>query len=73
MWSSFLDSAKFTDYAIKCGQYTFKVHRITISCRSEYFEKACYIVGYRESIEDCITLTEGEPVLVARMLLYMYT
>jgi hypothetical protein len=69
---SFLKSAKFTDYAIRCGQYTFKVHRIIISSRSEYFETACSSVGFRESSENSISLPEDEPILIARMLLHMY-
>ena len=71
--SSFLGSSKFTDYAIKCGQYTFKVHRVIISSRSNYFEKACSSVGFKESAENCITFPEDEPILIARMLLYIYT
>ncbi|KAK2803075.1 hypothetical protein FQN50_007156 [Emmonsiellopsis sp. PD_5] len=61
----------YSDLTIVCGTKTFKVHRCIMCPRSGFFKAACD-GRFREATSGVINLHE-EPVLVDKMIQYLYT
>ena len=83
-----LESGKYSDFTITCGDRTFKVHRGIICAQSDFFQAVCASKfkvlqpftatcasthTCQESIEAKVDLPEDEPEIVARVLEYLYT
>lgn len=66
-----LETGKYSDFTIRCGSVSFSVHKNIIAPRSEFFHKAVNS-GFKESIEDEITLKETAPFTVAMVIVYLY-
>jgi hypothetical protein len=66
-----LTSGRLSDFTIHCGDKAFKVHRMQIYSRSDYFK---FIIDgeFQESLENAVTLEETNPPAVAMLLLIMY-
>lgn len=62
--ASFLKSGQYADFTITCGQYSFKVHKVVLCSKSRYFQK--------ESTEKVVVLEDQQPIMIARMLQYLY-
>ncbi|KAK2795846.1 hypothetical protein FQN52_003696 [Onygenales sp. PD_12] len=62
---------RYSDLTIVCGTKTFKVHRCIMCPRSGFFKAACD-GRFREATSGVINLHE-EPVLVDKMIQYLYT
>lgn len=40
-YTRFLESGEFADFAILCGPYEFKTHKLVLCAESRYFQKLC--------------------------------
>ncbi|KAI7265124.1 hypothetical protein KC345_g8569 [Hortaea werneckii] len=57
-----LETGEYSDLTIKCGDRTFKVHKIIICARSEYFAAACKPGAFKEGVTGTIELqSSSEP------------
>ncbi|KAK2853272.1 hypothetical protein FQN49_005239 [Arthroderma sp. PD_2] len=63
---------EYSDLMIICRSYTFLAHKCIVCPRSEYFAKVCHS-RFREGISGKIELHNDEPVLVEKVLDYLYT
>ncbi|KGO75155.1 Uncharacterized protein PITC_058250 [Penicillium italicum] len=62
---------KYSDFTIVCGDGEYAVHKCIVCTRSTFFAKACD-GGFEESSTNTVVLQE-EPVLVERMIDYLYS
>ncbi|KAI9765219.1 MAG: hypothetical protein M1840_007711 [Geoglossum simile] len=69
---SILQSGKYSDLTITCGDNTFKVHRSVICPRSRFFEAACDN-EFKEGRTGEVALVDDDPTTVKRMISYLYT
>jgi BTB/POZ domain len=67
-----LRNANFSDFTIKCRQYTFRVHKVVLCNFSGYFDRLCN-GAFREATVNEVDLSEDFLELIARLLLMMYT
>ncbi|KAI1619052.1 hypothetical protein EDD37DRAFT_647835 [Exophiala viscosa] len=63
---------RYSDFIIHCQGYEFKVHRAIVCAASPMLDKACGGL-YVEASEGRIDLSEDDPEILARVLLYLYT
>ncbi|KPI36417.1 uncharacterized protein AB675_2889 [Cyphellophora attinorum] len=66
-----LKTGKYSDFTIKCGNKSFAVHKAIIASRSDFFRVAIDS-GFRETIENEITIGEAPPLAVAMVIVYLY-
>ncbi|TVY72053.1 Kelch-like protein 30 [Fusarium oxysporum f. sp. cubense] len=69
---STLQSEKFSDMTIICGERQFKIHRAVVCTQSPFFDKAMS-GDYMESTSRSIELPEDDPDVVERFLKFLYT
>lgn len=69
--SNLLQTGKFSDFTIKCGDMAFKVHKAHIYMQSKYFE-SLIDAGFQESVENVVTIEDTEPVTMAMLLVLIY-
>ena len=63
---------EFSDFEIKCGDVSFKCHKVVLSARSPVFE-AMFKSEMRESNSNKLTITDVEPEVIGEMLHFIYT
>ncbi|KAK2739466.1 hypothetical protein FQN55_009431 [Onygenales sp. PD_40] len=65
------DSSKFADLTIKTSEKEFKVHKIVLSCQSEYFAR---MLGgeWKETVNNLVILEEEDPKVIETMIRFMY-
>ena len=68
---SIFETGQHSDFVIKCGDRSWKVHQLVICSKSDYFKKACES-SFKEGAERKITLLEDNASLVDRMLSWFY-
>ncbi|KAH4979754.1 hypothetical protein HBH69_185290 [Parastagonospora nodorum] len=68
-----LDSGKYSDLTITCGDETHKVHKNIVCTRCGFFERAERFAIGREAAENAISLPEDEPKIIALLLEFLYT
>ncbi|KAJ5175142.1 uncharacterized protein N7482_001019 [Penicillium canariense] len=64
-------NSDYSDLTIFCKDKIFSAHRLVVCPRSKYFQNACY-GGFKET-EQPIRLNEKEPILIEKMLEFLYT
>ncbi|KAK2792549.1 hypothetical protein FQN52_003054 [Onygenales sp. PD_12] len=65
------DSSKFADITIKTSEKEFKVHKIVLSCHSEYFARM--LEGrWKETVNNLVILEEEDPRVIETMIRFMY-
>ncbi|KAF2094455.1 hypothetical protein NA57DRAFT_60499 [Rhizodiscina lignyota] len=69
--SSNFDDAKYSDLTIRCGEKTFKVHKMILCTQSEFFVNACER-GFKESKTNEIDLSDNDVILIEAFLRFMY-
>ncbi|KAI9832042.1 MAG: hypothetical protein M1819_004586 [Sarea resinae] len=62
---------KYTDLALICGPHVFKVHRNVICTQSSFFDIAC-LGQFKEASSREIALPEDDPVLIKKMISFLY-
>ncbi|CAJ2504189.1 Uu.00g115830.m01.CDS01 [Anthostomella pinea] len=67
-----LESGFFSDVVVKCKDREWKLHKIILYRRSEYFKKAL-TGGYSEARTGIIEIKEQEPEDVDQIIRYLYT
>lgn len=67
-----LEQERHSDATITCQEYQFRVHCSILSVVSRYFEGA-FAGGFKESLTKNIDLDWENPVLIARLVLFLYT
>lgn len=68
---SSLASGAYSDLTITCGSDTYKVHKVIVCGRSEFFARAVSFGG-QESQSNVIDLPEDEPNIVKKLVQYFY-
>ncbi|KAF2094472.1 hypothetical protein NA57DRAFT_80280 [Rhizodiscina lignyota] len=69
---SYFNNAMHSDFTVRCLSRAFKVHKVIISARSDYFRNACE-GGFKEEFANEIDLSDDDIWLVDSMLQFMYT
>ncbi|KAI9923370.1 hypothetical protein ASPWEDRAFT_55550 [Aspergillus wentii DTO 134E9] len=64
-------SSDYSDLRIICEDKIFPAHKLVVCSRSKYFHKACF-AGFKET-KASIHLDEKSPVLIEKMLEFLYT
>ncbi|KAK4939979.1 hypothetical protein LTR10_019831 [Elasticomyces elasticus] len=67
-----LKSGQYSDFIIHCQGYEFKLHRAVVCVASPMLNKACS-GSFKEAKEGRIDLSEDDPAILARVILYLYT
>ncbi|KAG8533296.1 uncharacterized protein KY384_002079 [Bacidia gigantensis] len=67
-----LESGKYTDMTISCGEDIYKLHKLVICPQSSFFEKAC-MGPFKEATSRVIDLSHDEANAVKRMVSFLYT
>ncbi|MCJ1438124.1 hypothetical protein MMC27_007511 [Xylographa pallens] len=67
-----LNNSDYSDFTVKCGTKTWRIHRAIVCSRSKYFKRACD-GDFKEAREAILTLVDEDPALIEEMLLYLYT
>jgi hypothetical protein len=67
-----LSSGEYADFEIRCGTYTFKVHRVMLAAFCKYFHKM-FKSNMTETMAGFATFPDEEPHIIARLLQYLYT
>ncbi|KIL88490.1 hypothetical protein FAVG1_08571 [Fusarium avenaceum] len=68
---NYFNNDNLSDAIVRCEGSEFKVHRLILSCHSEYFAKQ--LEGpWKESLERAIDITDFDPTVVEAMLHFMY-
>ncbi|KAH7468414.1 hypothetical protein FOMA001_g15667 [Fusarium oxysporum f. sp. matthiolae] len=66
----FLETGEFSDLIIVCGNDRYRVHRLILGCRSNFFKVACN-GNFKESDGE-INLPDDDPAAVRKMIGYLY-
>ncbi|KAL9113915.1 MAG: hypothetical protein Q9227_002049 [Pyrenula ochraceoflavens] len=67
-----LETGQWADVSVRCGGYTWKLHRLVLCQKSDYFGKM--LDGhFREAQEQLVTLEDEIPSIAARALIFLYT
>src|SRR5690606_4839200 len=69
---NFTTFAKYSDFTIAAGPYTFRVHRAVICSQSGYFETLCES-EFKEAQERKVELKEDDPEAVRCVIEFLYT
>lgn len=67
-----LNEEQYTDATIVCGSFSFPIHRAILCAQSKYF-RAAFGGKFVESEKSSIDLSSEEPVVVSRLILFLYT
>ena len=67
-----LKSKRFSDFTISCDGHDFAVHKNIIYQKSEFFA-LCIDSKFKEAKESAINLQEVDPLVVACVVLWIYT
>ena len=67
-----LSTGDHHDFVVSCGGHTFKVYRNILAANSDFF-RAAVGMSFSEGVNRRLDLPDDDPVLVARMLAFMYT
>jgi hypothetical protein len=67
-----LKSSEFSDFEIRCHNHVFRVHRLILVAKSDFF-KAVINDDFREKVDGAVDLSEFEPGVVAWMIFHCYT
>ncbi|KAK8176738.1 BTB/POZ protein [Phyllosticta citribraziliensis] len=71
--SGLLESGRYSDAKIVCGDQTFHIHKAVVCTQSEYFSRAFDdINGFKEARTNTIELQDISPSVVRSILEYMY-
>ncbi|KAL9099732.1 MAG: hypothetical protein Q9163_004810 [Psora crenata] len=62
-----------SDFAVQCGDRTWKLHRLVLRNGSSYFYEACKDQRFKEATESRIELKDSEPNVVGMLLQFLYT
>ncbi|MCJ1398716.1 hypothetical protein MMC11_001917 [Xylographa trunciseda] len=83
-----LNNSDYSDFTVKCGAKTWRIHRAIVCSRSKYFKKVCdgdfkvrlsppvvsaSKIVPKEAREAILTLEDEDPDLIEEMLVYLYT
>ncbi|KAI3579987.1 hypothetical protein IWW34DRAFT_787597 [Fusarium oxysporum f. sp. albedinis] len=66
----FLETGEFSDLIIVCGNDRYRVHKLILGCRSNFFKVACN-GNFKESDGE-INLPDDDPAAVRKMIGYLY-
>ncbi|TVY83176.1 BTB/POZ and MATH domain-containing protein [Lachnellula suecica] len=67
-----LESGKYSDFTLRCGNKVFHLHKSVVYWASKYFEAA--LDGqFTQGNTGHLTIEDAEPEMVARMLDFIYT
>jgi hypothetical protein len=66
-----LRSGRFSDFTVKCGDFSFSVHKSVLWSQSDYF-KTLTDGPFEESKKNLVTLDDTTPRAVAMLLLLIY-
>ncbi|RYO70402.1 hypothetical protein AA0113_g3234 [Alternaria arborescens] len=67
----FLKSGAYSDLTIACGSDTYKVHKVIICGRADFFARTLNFGG-KESESGVVDLPEDEPTIVKLLIQYLY-
>ncbi|KAH6840411.1 hypothetical protein B0T12DRAFT_459647 [Alternaria alternata] len=67
----FLKSGAYSDLTIACGSDTYKVHKVIICGRADFFARTLSFGG-KESESGIVDLPEDEPTIVKLLIQYLY-
>ncbi|CAN9212009.1 unnamed protein product [Alternaria alternata] len=67
----FLKSGAYSDLTIACGSDTYKVHKVIICGRADFFARTLNFGG-KESESGIVDLPEDEPTIVKLLIQYLY-
>ncbi|KAL8896810.1 MAG: hypothetical protein Q9207_007527 [Kuettlingeria erythrocarpa] len=70
--TTLLESSRYSDLTLICGQRVFPVHRNILCLASRFFAAACD-GAFKEAHENRIDLSDDDPAALQRMLTYLYT
>lgn len=88
LYLELLTTGKYSDFIIDCQGYEFRVHRSVVCTASWVLDKACdgsfrvrlfallrydVLTAVQEANEGRINLSEDDPAILARVILYLYT
>ncbi|KAK5121820.1 hypothetical protein LTR85_004695 [Meristemomyces frigidus] len=71
--SALFNSKRFSDLAVRCGDYDWPAHKSVLCTQSEYFAKACEGEFKVRSTNNTIELHDDDPDAVEAMLRFFYT
>eukprot|EP00731_Ephydatia_muelleri_P004136 Em0002g312a len=69
---SLLEGGAYSDVTVIAGQVTIKAHKAILTARSPVF-RAMFENNMKEAAENCVEITDIDPLIVQEMLSYMYT
>ncbi|KAF2496366.1 hypothetical protein BU16DRAFT_509359 [Lophium mytilinum] len=67
-----MNSDKYSDLEIRCGEISFKAHRVILCSQVRFFDKACSS-GFKEATDGVIDLSHDDSDAVRAMLEFAYT
>ena len=67
-----LDDPETSDFTLKCGSKSFKVHKTILVARSDVF-RAMFLSGMKEAIEGEAVITDVDDKTLEEVLYYLYT
>ncbi|KAF2107103.1 hypothetical protein BDV96DRAFT_309347 [Lophiotrema nucula] len=67
-----LSSGDFHDLVVTCGQDVYKVHKVIVCPRSEFFGRAVRFKASKEAEDGKIDLPEDEPEIIKLLMQYFY-
>lgn len=67
-----LRNGKYSDYEIVCGEHVFKVNKVIVAGKSQFF-RGCVDGSFQESEEGRVAVDAKSPFTVAMFLIYLYS
>ena len=67
-----MDDSETSDFTLKCGSKSFKVHKAILGARSNVF-RAMFLSGMKEAVDGEAIITDVEENILEEILHYLYT